>query len=266
MALSDWLARHRAVVWLAAVFLGPVVAGLLTLARPQLHENHATLLLVLVVAMVSAAGMRPAGLVGAVTTGLAYDYFWTEPYYSFRILDTQDILTVILLVLVGGAIEQLSWWAGRQRATAARRLDYLTSLRRAAEPIAPEAHAAALQAVSDTVSTVLDADSCRLVLDEPLPATVSTTMAASLGAARSWMSTERGCPPMTSSRSRCLVRIVALATSPSSRPPILLAHGPSNARSPGCSLTLLRDPWRLRREPRRPVGRRPRARVKISQD
>jgi K+-sensing histidine kinase KdpD len=172
MALSDWLAGHRAVVWLAAVFLGPVVAGLLTLARPQLHENHVTLLLVLAVAMVSAAGVRPAGVVGAVTTGLAYDYFWTEPFYSFRILDTQDILTVILLVLVGGAVEQLSWWAGRQRATAARRLDYLTALRRAAEPIAPETHAAALQAVSDTVGTVLDADSCRLVLDEPLPATV----------------------------------------------------------------------------------------------
>lgn len=172
MALSDWLARRRAVVWVAAVFLGPVLAGLLTLARPQLHENHVTLVLVLAVAIVSATGLRPAGLVAAVTTALAYDYFWTEPYYSFRILDTQDILTVILLVLVGGAIEQLSWWAGRQRATAARRLDYLTALRRAAEPIAPETHAAALQAVSDTIVTVLDADSCRLVLDQPLPGTV----------------------------------------------------------------------------------------------
>jgi K+-sensing histidine kinase KdpD len=172
MALSDWLARHRAVVWLAAVFLGPVVAGLLTLARPQLHENHVTLVLVLAVAVVSATGLRPAGLVAAVTTGLAYDYFWTEPYYSFRIFDTQDILTVILLVLVGGAIEQLSWWAGRQRATAARRLDYLTALRRAAEPIAPETHAAALQAVSDTISAVLGADTCHLVLGERLPNTV----------------------------------------------------------------------------------------------
>ena len=119
MAASDWLARHRAVVWVAAVFLGPLVAGLLTLARPELHENHVTLILVLTVAVVSAAGLRPAGLVAAVTTALAYDYFWTEPYYSLRIFDTDDILTVLLLVLVGGAIEQLSWWAGRQRATAA---------------------------------------------------------------------------------------------------------------------------------------------------
>jgi K+-sensing histidine kinase KdpD len=107
-----------------------------------------------------------------VTTALAYDYFWTEPYYSFRIFNTNDILTVLLLVLVGGAIEQLSWWAGRQRATAARRLDYLTALRRAAEPIAPETRAAALEAISDIVSTVLNADSSLLVLGERLPTTV----------------------------------------------------------------------------------------------
>ena len=172
MALSDWLARHRPVVWVAAIFLGPAVAALLTLARPQLHENHVTLVLVLAVAVVSAVGLRPAGLVAAVTTGLAYDYFWTEPYYSFRIFDTQDILTVLLLVLVGGAIEQLSWWASGQHAVAARRLDYLNALRRAAEPIPPETQAATLEAILDTMITVLDADSCDLVLDDRLPATV----------------------------------------------------------------------------------------------
>jgi K+-sensing histidine kinase KdpD len=172
MVLSDWLTRHRPVVWFAAIFFGPVVAALLTLARPQLHENHVTLVLVLAVAVVSAAGLRPAGLIAAVTTALAYDYFWTEPYYSFRIFDTQDILTVLLLVLVGGAIEQLSWWAGRQRAAAARRLDYLNALRRAAEPIAPETLATTLEAILDTMITVLDADSCDLVLDHRLPVTV----------------------------------------------------------------------------------------------
>jgi K+-sensing histidine kinase KdpD len=162
MVLSDWLARHRPAVWTAAVFLGPVVAALLTLARPQLHENHVTLVLVLAVAVVSAVGLRPAGLVAALTTALAYDYFWTGPYYSFRIFDTQDVLTVLLLVLVGAAIEQLSWWASRQRAVAVRRLDYLTALRRAAEPIPPETQVAALEAIADTLLNVLDADSCDL--------------------------------------------------------------------------------------------------------
>jgi K+-sensing histidine kinase KdpD len=172
MVLSDWLTRHRPVVWFAAVFLGPLIAALLTLARPRLHENHVTLVLVLAVAVVSAAGLRPAGLVAAATTGLAYDYFWTEPYYSFRIFETQDILTVLLLVVVGGAIEQLSWWAGRQRAVAVRRLNYLTALRRAAEPIAPETQTATLEAILDTMCTVLDADSCELVHDDRWPATV----------------------------------------------------------------------------------------------
>jgi K+-sensing histidine kinase KdpD len=170
--MSDWLSRNRAVVWVAAVLLGPAIAGLLTLARPELHENHVTLVLVLTVALVSAAGMRPAGLIAAVTTALAYDYFWTEPYYSFRIFDGQDILTVVLLVLVGGAIEQLSWWAGRQRATAARRRGYLAALSQAAEPTAPEAHAATLEALSETMRSVLDVDACRLVLGEELPGTV----------------------------------------------------------------------------------------------
>src|SRR5215211_2041211 len=173
MVLSDWLARHRPVIWVAAVFLGPVVAALLTLARPQLHENHVTLVLVLAVAVVSAAGLRPAGLVAAVTTALAYDYFWTEPFYAFQIFDTDDIVTVLLLALVGAAIEQLSWWGGRQRAAAARRSDYLTALSQTAEPIAPEAHAATLATISDAVRSVLDADSSRLVLDgEGLPDTV----------------------------------------------------------------------------------------------
>jgi K+-sensing histidine kinase KdpD len=172
MALSDWLTRHRPVVWVAAVFFGPAVAALLTSARPQLHENHVTLVLVLAVALVSATGLRPAGLVAAITTALAYDYFWTEPYYSFRIFDTQDILTVLLLVLVGGAIEQLSWWAGGQHAVAARRLHYLNALRHAAEPTPPETQAATLEAILDTMITVLDADSCDLVVDDRLPATV----------------------------------------------------------------------------------------------
>jgi hypothetical protein len=60
--LSDWLTQHRAIVWLAAVFFGPVVAALLTLVRPQLHENHVTLVLVLAVALNSAAGLRPGWL------------------------------------------------------------------------------------------------------------------------------------------------------------------------------------------------------------
>ena len=242
MVLSDWLARHRPAVWTAAVFLGPVVAALLTLARPQLHENHVTLVLVLAVAVVSAVGLRPAGLVAALTTALAYDYFWTEPYYSFRIFDTQDVLTVLLLVLVGAAIEQLSWWASRQRAVAVRRLDYLTALRRAAEPIPPETQVAALEAIADTLLNVLDADSCDLVLDERLPELVLHSDGTVTRSRRVLDSIQVGCLPMTSSRSRCLVLMPVPPTLPSPRPPMLLVHGRSSAKSRRYSLISRRSP------------------------
>ena len=235
--LSDWLTRHRPVVWFAAVFFGPAVAALLTLAGPQLHENHVTLLLVLAVAVVSAAGLRPAGLVAAATTALAYDYFWTEPYYSFRIFDTQDILTVLLLVLVGGAIEQLSWWAGRQHAVAARRLDYLNALRRAAEPIAPETHAATLEAISDTMITVLDADSCDLVLNDRLPATVLHGDGSVTRAGQIMDVDTAGLPtddviaiPVPSADDRAAYFAVTAAT-------MLPVHERSSAKSPRYSLT-----------------------------
>ena len=110
--------RRRGPVWLAALLLGPAVAGLLTPDRGSRDGTHVALVLVLVVAAVASAGRPPAGLVAAVTTGLAYDFFWTAPYDSLRVLRATDVETVVLLVLVGAAVEQLSWWGGRQRTDA----------------------------------------------------------------------------------------------------------------------------------------------------
>lgn len=169
---SVWL-RRRGLVWLVALLLGPAVAGLLTPARGSITGAHVVLVLVLVVAAVASAGRPPAGLVAAVTTGLAYDFFWTRPFGSLRVLGAGDVWTVVLLVLVGAAVEQLSWWGGRQRTAAARRSGYLEALQRTATAgsaggLAPASAADAERAIAE----VLGADTCRLVLDEPLPATV----------------------------------------------------------------------------------------------
>ena len=153
--------RRRGPVWLAALLLGPAVADLLTSAQSQLDGTHVVLVLVLVVAAVASAGRPPAGLVAAVTSGLAYDFFWTRPYGSLRVLGAGQVWTVVLLVLVGAAIEQLSWWGGRQRAAAARRSGYLDAL-------APQTVGDAERAVAE----LLDADTARLVLDAPRPSTV----------------------------------------------------------------------------------------------
>ena len=152
---SDWPGRHVALVWWAALLLGPAAAGVLTLARPYVESNHATLVLVLVVAVVCVTGVRPAGLVAALTTALAYDFFWTEPYYRLVILHGDDILTVVLFVFVGAGIEQLAWWATQQRAAADRRLRYLATLRLAGDGTNGQSGPDHLEAISQAVSTLL---------------------------------------------------------------------------------------------------------------
>ena len=167
-----WSGR-RGLVWLLALVLGPAAAGLLTLARGSLDGTHVALVLVLVVAVVASAGRPPAGLVAAVSTGLAYDFFWTRPYGSLRVLGAGDVWTVVLLVLVGAAIEQLSWWGGRQRASSARRAGYLGALQRAAS--SGSTGPSGRETVDDAeraVAEVLGADACHLVLDGPMPGTV----------------------------------------------------------------------------------------------
>jgi hypothetical protein len=166
----------------------------------------------------------------------------------------------------GGAIEQLSWWGGRQRAVAARRLDYLTALRRAAEPIRPEAHAATLEAISNTINTVLDADPCRLVLDDRLPATVLQGDGSVTRAGRVLDVTQMGCRPMTSS--------TILVPRPDTRPGYFAVTAASHVARPRAEQRqvaallahLAAAPWRLKQEPRGPAGQRPRAGAKIGQD
>ena len=163
--------RRPGPVWLGALLLGPAVAAGLVPWRGTLRSDHVVLGLVLVVACVAAAGRPPAGLLAAVTTGLAYDVFWTQPYGSLRVLRASDVVTVLLLVAVGAAVEQLSWWGGRQRAAAAERSGYLTSLRAAATPTATNP-VVAVRAAEDALATLLQAERCRLVLDGPRPATL----------------------------------------------------------------------------------------------
>jgi hypothetical protein len=152
------------VVWTAGVVAGPLVAGLLTPFRPPLDGSHTALVLVLLVAAVSAAGLRGAGVAAAVTTGLAFDYFWTQPYGSLAIGNAGDLATVLLLVVVGTTIEQLTWWARRQHADATRRQSYLRTLRLAAVDGGAGGGDPHLEAVCRALTTLLDADRCTFAL------------------------------------------------------------------------------------------------------
>jgi K+-sensing histidine kinase KdpD len=57
---------------------------------------------------VASTGQRIAALVSAVVAALSFDFFLTRPYYSFRISRHQDLITELLLLVVGIAVGELA--------------------------------------------------------------------------------------------------------------------------------------------------------------
>lgn len=151
--------------WTGALFLGPLVAGLLTVLRGEIRADHVALGLVIVVALVAASGLPPAGLVAAATTGIAFDLFWTQPYGSLRIVDGGDVLTVVLLVVVGAAVEQISWWGVRQQTAATTRGNYLRKLEDAANGTTDQE---SVHAAEIAIAEVLGVSRVRFVPDRPM--------------------------------------------------------------------------------------------------
>ena len=152
---ETWSARHSAAVWAAALLAPPAVAGVLVPLRSALDGEHISLILVLVVVGVSLSGLRVASVVSAVVAGLAYNFFWTEPYLTLFISDPGQVATVVLLVLAGVAVGNLSAWAHRQQATAATRSGYLDELRAVGQPADDATVAARIEAVSTALGSVL---------------------------------------------------------------------------------------------------------------
>jgi K+-sensing histidine kinase KdpD len=93
-----------------------VVSAILAIFRADFAGTNAALLLVVVVVAVAAAGQRLAGVLCALSAGVWFDFFLTEPYNQFTINDRADVETTVLLLLVGVAVTELcAWGAGRRR-------------------------------------------------------------------------------------------------------------------------------------------------------
>jgi K+-sensing histidine kinase KdpD len=85
-----------------------VVAALLVPARDWLGNTNVALLLVgLVVASAAVAG-RLAGVVTALAAAISFNFFHTEPYRTLRIDDREDIITVVLIFVVGIAVGEVA--------------------------------------------------------------------------------------------------------------------------------------------------------------
>jgi hypothetical protein len=83
--------------------------------RGRLNAADNALFLVVVIVAVASTGRRLAAVLAAMVSALSFDFFLTRPYYSFRISGHQDLITEILLLVVGLAVGELAARGRRHR-------------------------------------------------------------------------------------------------------------------------------------------------------
>lgn len=165
--------------WPVAI-LGPsAVALALVPLREEVDPTNVALILVVVVVAVAALGQRLPGLVAAVVAGLAFDYLWTQPYYTLTIDDPNLIQTAVLLVVVGAAVSELAWLGQHARQQSAQDRGYLAGAVDLIATFDPQPDAdAQVRQVEHLVAHILGVDSCRYH-SGPAPTTeAAATLAA----------------------------------------------------------------------------------------
>jgi GAF domain-containing protein len=155
--------RYRAWLFVASALVPLGVAAMLSLVREQVSTAAGVLVLVLVVVAASSTGVRLAGLLAALSSGVFFDLFLTQPYGTLAVSNPDDVEALVLLLAVGVAVTELALWGRRQQAGSSRRLGYLDGVLSAAEKVAArEPDPADLVALVATELTgVLGLDGCR---------------------------------------------------------------------------------------------------------
>ncbi len=152
--------RGRAATRAAAVVAPFVVAWIAGLLHEVLANTDAALVLVLVVVAAAALGDRLAGVLAALASAAAFDFFLTAPFNSFAIVGREDVETAVLLLAIGIAVSEIASWGRRQQATSGQRADYLDGVARATR-LAAEGSPLVADTITRMISEVLDLDACR---------------------------------------------------------------------------------------------------------
>lgn len=148
-----------------------VVSVLLVPAREWLGNTNVALVLLVVVVAAAAFGGRLAGVATAVVAALAFNVIHTEPYATVIIERRMDVITTVLLALVGVAVGELTH---RRIVSArrARRRDYAVSrVHRIAELVE---HGRPVDDIATAVCDELSAElGLRAALYHPTPASAA---------------------------------------------------------------------------------------------
>jgi len=108
---------------LGALFTAAALVGV----RGDIQNANVALVLVLFVLLGAVTGGRGSAAVSAVVAAVAFDFFHTRPYGSLKISDGNDVLTTVLLLVVGLVVGEI---AIRSQRTHAAREDEHRLLRR----------------------------------------------------------------------------------------------------------------------------------------
>jgi K+-sensing histidine kinase KdpD len=143
--------------------LGPlVVCAAASPFREGFDNANAALLLVLVIVAVASFGIRPAGVVAAVSSAVWFDFFLTVPYNRLTIDNRGDIETTVLLVVIGAAVTEIALWGRRQQARASRQNGYLAGVLTASRAVAKGGSTGeVIDHVRAELIAVLEIDACR---------------------------------------------------------------------------------------------------------
>jgi two-component system, OmpR family, sensor histidine kinase KdpD len=107
------LTLHRFVDFVLAFITLSLVTAILFLLRPGLNTSTVALLYLIPVLISTALWGLWLGVLSAFATFLAYNYFFLQPYYTFVVHETQDIVALLIFLIVAVFISQL---VGRARA------------------------------------------------------------------------------------------------------------------------------------------------------
>jgi len=176
--------------------LGPMaVALLLTPWRDRLAAADDALILVVVIVAVATAGYRWAAAVCALASALSFDFFLTRPYNSFRITRTSDLVTELLLLVVGLVVGDLAARGRTQRVAADRGRRHLAVLHSVTELAAAGCDPAeVVDAAGRELCGLLDLRSCEFTPAEPpVAARVGSDGEVRIGA-MDWSTADLGLP------------------------------------------------------------------------
>jgi K+-sensing histidine kinase KdpD len=156
------------------VIVAMCLAGLLGTVRGEISQANAGLLLVLVVIAAAATGGRWAGGATALAAAVSFDFFLTKPYGSLAIKSYEDVMTTVLLFVVGVSVGQFANSRWRDRDLKQAGADEVAGLYRVATLTADGAGLLeVLEGVQREVADVLHLETCRYEVepeDRSLPA------------------------------------------------------------------------------------------------